>query len=40
MSEFLTGNLTAHYFRVGGKYYVATRPFPTPYSTIAKEIPV
>ena len=40
MSEFLTGNLTAHYFRVGGKYYVATRPFPTPYNEIAKETPV
>lgn len=36
--EYLTGNITAHYARLSGRYFTATRRTSTPYAELAAEV--
>lgn len=38
MMEYLTGDITAHYARLGDRYFCANRSIKTPYEKIAAEV--
>ena len=38
MCEYLTGNITAHYARIGKRYFTASRRTSSSYETLANEV--